>query len=146
MDKTIEKFITGRSFAIAGVSKDPRKFGNAIVKELVQRGFTIYPVHPSLERVEGVKCYSSLDLVAGFTRSLIVCVKPENAIRVVKEAAVCGFNLVWLQQGCGADKVVEAAKGAGLEVVSGKCILMYTEPVGGFHKFHRGVNKLFGKY
>lgn len=106
MDKTIEKFVTGRSFAIAGVSKDSRKFGNAIVKELVQK----------------------------------------NAVRVVKEAAVCGFNLVWLQQGCGSDAVVEAAKGAGLEVVSGKCILMYTEPVGGFHKFHRGVNNLFGKY
>lgn len=57
MNQTIEKFISKRSFALAGVSKDSRKFGNAILKELAGRGFTVYPVHPSLDSVEGVKCY-----------------------------------------------------------------------------------------
>lgn len=146
MNQTIEKFISGKSFVLAGVSKDSRKFGNAILKELVSRGFTVYPVHPSLDSVEGVKCYRSLDLVVEFTQSLIVCVKPENAVSVVKEAAAAGFKSVWLQQGCGTEEVRAAAEKAGLEVVAGKCILMYTEPVGGLHKFHRGIVRLFGKY
>lgn len=146
MNQTIEKFISKRSFALAGVSKDSRKFGNAILKELAGRGFTVYPVHPSLDSVEGVKCYRSLDLVVEFTQSLIVCVKPDNAVFVVKEAAAAGFRSVWLQQGCGTVEVKTAAEKAGLEVVAGKCILMYTEPVGGLHKFHRGIVRLFGKY
>jgi hypothetical protein len=67
MDKQIEKMVSEKTFALVGVSSDVKKFGNAILKELTARGFTIYPVHPSLQMVEGVKCYKTLDLVAGLT-------------------------------------------------------------------------------
>ncbi|MBK6681338.1 MAG: CoA-binding protein [Ignavibacteriales bacterium] len=146
MDKQIEKMVSEKTFALVGVSSDVKKFGNAILKELTARGFTIYPVHPSLQMVEGVKCYKTLDLVAGLTSNLIICVKPERAALLVKEAASLGFTSVWLQQGSGSKEATENGVAAGIHVVSGKCILMYTEPVAGMHKFHRGINKLFGKY
>lgn len=146
MNPTIEKFVESNAFAIAGVSADNKKFGNYIVKELTARGFTIHPVHPSLEEVEGVKCSRTLDAVAAKTGKLIICVKPEKAVSIVKEAAALGFTSVWLQQGSGSKEATEAAKEAGIGAVSGKCILMYTEPVKGGHRLHRGLAKLFGKY
>ncbi|MBK7867873.1 MAG: CoA-binding protein [Ignavibacteriales bacterium] len=104
MDKQIEKMVSEKTFALVGVSSDVKKFGNYILKELTARGFTIYPVHPSLQMVEGVKCYKTLDLVAGLTPNLIVCVKPERAALLVKEAATLGFTSVWLQQGSGSKR------------------------------------------
>jgi hypothetical protein len=32
-----------------------------------------------------------------------------------------------------------------VEVVHGQCILMFTEPVGSFHKFHRWIWKVLRK-
>ncbi|MBK6679582.1 MAG: CoA-binding protein [Ignavibacteriales bacterium] len=100
MDKQIENMVSEKTFVLGGVSSDVKKFGNYILKELTARGFTIYPVHPSLQMVEGVKCYKTLDLVAGLTPNLIVCVKPERAALLVKEAKELlgsppyGFNKV----------------------------------------------------
>jgi len=145
MNPAIEKFKEEKVFALCGVSADTKKFGNYIVKELTARGYTMIPVHPSLEEVEGVRCLRTLDAVAGRTRSLIICVKPERAVGIIKEAASLGFERVWLQQGSGSPAAIEEAKNAGLEVVSGKCILMNTEPVKGIHRFHRAIATLFGK-
>ncbi len=145
MNPVIEKFKQQKTFALCGVSADGRKFGNYIIKELTARGYNIIPVHPSLEEVEGIKCLRTLDAVEGRTRSLIICVKPERATGIIKEAASLGFERVWLQQGSGSPAAIEEAKNAGLEVVAGKCILMYTEPVKGMHKFHRAIVSLFGQ-
>jgi hypothetical protein len=41
--------------------------------------------------------------------------------------------------------LVELGKQLGLNMVSGKCIMMYAEPVRSIHKWHRGFMKLIGR-
>jgi predicted CoA-binding protein len=61
------------------------------------------------------------------------------------EAISRGIKKVWIQQGSETAEVLKTARQAGITVISGKCILMYADP-SGVHKFHRRINKLFGKY
>lgn len=42
-------------------------------------------------------------------------------------------------------ELVALGKQLGLNLLHGKCILMYAEPVRSFHKWHRGFMKLIGK-
>jgi hypothetical protein len=40
---------------------------------------------------------------------------------------------------------IEYAVSNKVNLVTGQCILMFAEPVEGFHKFHRNLKKLFGR-
>jgi predicted CoA-binding protein len=64
---------------------------------------------------------------------------------VLLQAAASNIQNVWLQQGAESPAALKTGKELGLSLVSGKCILMYAEPVQSFHKFHRVVAKIFGQ-
>jgi predicted CoA-binding protein len=52
---------------------------------------------------------------------------------------------VWLQQGAETPELIALGRELGLDLVSGKCILMYAPPVRSFHWLHRAVVKLMGQ-
>jgi predicted CoA-binding protein len=135
-----------RSIAVVGVSTNKRKFGSAIYRELKRRGFEVFGVHPSLETIEGDRCFASVTKIDGRPDCVVVCVKPKKAVSAVDQTVAKGISRIWFQQGADFSEAKARAEEAGLQAVSGRCILMYTEPVGGIHRFHRGLSKLFGKY
>jgi len=54
--KSIEEFMSQKNIAIAGVSRKKQKFGNAIYKEMVKKGFNVFSVNPNLDEYEGKEC------------------------------------------------------------------------------------------
>jgi len=52
---------------------------------------------------------------------------------------------VLLQQGAQSDSAIQFCKDNGMNIVHNECIMMFAEPVGSFHKFHRWVWKIIGK-
>ncbi len=146
MNQAIQDFVQGKRFAVVGVSRSGKKFGNTVYKELKGRGYQVFIVHPEAKEIEGEPCYPNLAALQGQVDGVIVTVPPAHAGQVVREAAAAGMKKVWLQQGSESAEVLAAAREVGLQPVSGKCILMYAQPVRSFHKFHAGFNKLFGKY
>jgi len=135
-----------KSIAIAGVSSNKRKFGGTAYRELKKRGYRMFGVHPSLESIDGERCYKSLAELEAVPDCVLVCVKPDRAAAVVDQAVALGVAKIWFQQGADFSEAQARADAAGLRTVAGRCILMYTEPVGGVHRFHRGLSKLFGRY
>jgi len=45
--KAIEAFLSSKKIAIAGVSRDSKKFGHTVFKELSLKGFDVYPINPT---------------------------------------------------------------------------------------------------
>ncbi len=144
--KSIDEFVSKKKLAIVGVSRNKKKFGNYICKELSKKGYQIFPVHPSLEKVDGVECYESFEKLPEDVDSLILNIPPYKAKEAVKEVAQQGIKRVWLQQGSSSDEVLKACTDNGIEYVDNECIIMYAEPVESFHKIHRFIWKLIGKY
>jgi predicted CoA-binding protein len=141
----IQQFVSERTMAVVGVSAAGKGFGNAAYSELKKRGFRLLPVHPTARTIQGDPCWRRLaDLPEKVDRVLVV-VKPDRAEEVVRDAAAAGITHVWLQQGAESPAAVEAGAAHGLNVVRGQCILMFSEPVGSFHKFHRWIWKMLGK-
>ena len=63
----------------------------------------------------------------------------------MREAAAAGIRRIWIQQGAESREALDFCAANGLPAVSKQCILMFAEPVGSFHAFHRWVAKVFGK-
>ena len=135
-----------RTVAVVGVSRKKIKFGVSAFRELKKRGYDVYPVHHSMDKLDGVKCYRSVINLPLVPDCVLITVKPGAALEVVEQAVAKGIRMIWFQQGADFSKAIDKAKQAGLQVVSGQCILMYAEPVTGLHQFHRFLNKLFGRY
>ncbi len=145
MDQLIEKFVEGKSLAVVGVSRGGKKFGNIAYKELKERGYTVYAVNPQAQDIDGERCYSNLTSLKDKVDGVLVSVPAKVAGMVLQEAADAGIKNIWLQQGSESSDLLAQGSSLGLNVVSGKCILMYAPPVRSFHAFHRFVVKLIGQ-
>jgi len=146
MDQIIQEFIDQKKIIIVGASRQGKKFGNSAARELEQRGYEVYFVHPEANEINGHPTYPHLRAVSHLAQSLWVNVPAEQGTQVLKDAAEAGLTRVWLQQGAASPELLALGSDLGLKVVSGKCILMYAEPVRSFHKFHQIIWKWVGKY
>jgi predicted CoA-binding protein len=146
MDPNVEAFVSSRRIAVVGASRQAGKFGTRAAGDLEARGYQVCYVHPQAEAINGKPCLRSLAEAKTHAEALWVCVPPERGAQVLRDAAGAGFKNVWLQQGADSPELISLGEQLGLKLVSGKCILMYAEPVTGFHKFHQVVWKLIGQY
>jgi predicted CoA-binding protein len=146
MDTTIQTFIEQKKIAIVGASRGGKKFGNTAAKELGERGYEVFYIHPDVEEIDNHPTYPNLEAVRDRVESVWVSVPSKRAEGVLRDAAAAGLTKVWLQQGASSPDLVKLGQELGLELVSGKCILMYADPVRSFHKFHQVIWKLIGQY
>jgi uncharacterized protein len=141
----VDDFIVQRTLALVGVSRQGRKFGNYAFRELTQRGYRVYPVHPVAETVEGERCYKSLNQLPEPVAGVVVVVPPNQTEKVVRDAAAAGIRRVWMQQGAESPEALRFCKENGISAVHGECILMFAQPVKSFHNVHRWIWRLLGR-
>jgi predicted CoA-binding protein len=144
MNPLIENFIRSKRIAVVGISRSGKKFGNAASKELITRGYEIYPVHPDAQVIDGMVCFPDLETLGGKADALLISIPPAKVPPVLEEAARTGLKNIWLQQGSWSKEVQQTVDSLGLQVVAKKCILMYAPPVTSVHKFHRTIKSIFG--
>ena len=144
MNPLINDFISSKRIAVVGFSRSGKKFGNMAGKELIKRGYEIYPVYPDVPEIDGITCYPDLKSLEGKAETLLISIAPSKVPPVLEEAARAGLKNIWLQQGSWSKEVQQAADRLNLHVVSKKCILMYAPPVTSVHKFHRTIKSIFG--
>ena len=145
MDQNVIDFVKGKRIAVLGASRTGKKFGNLVYTELKQRGYEAFLVHPEAEEIDGASCSPSLAALQGQVDGVVISVTPRKAVEALREAAAAGIKNIWIQQGAQSPEVMAAASELGLNPVTGKCILMYAEPVRSFHAWHRAFARLFGQ-
>ena len=142
----IQKFMEPRKLAIAGVSRNPKKFGGAVYTELKKKGFELYPINPEVDEIYGEKCYRSVLDLPDDVKHLYIATPKQETAGVVKQAAEKGIEMAWIQQSADTEEAIAIAGENGLPLIYRKCIFMFAEPVESIHKFHRFCMKLFGAY
>ncbi len=144
MNPLIDNFVGSKRVAIVGASRSGKRFGNIACKELLTKGYEIYPVHPMAHEIDGVICYPDLKGLQGEVDALLISISPAKVPDVLEVAAQIGIKNIWLQQGSWSKEAQLKIDQLGLSVVSHKCILMYAPPVRSIHQFHRTIKGLFG--
>ena len=144
----VQTFLEGRRFAVVGASADEKNFGGTIYRELKTHGYEPVAVNRSGGTIDGDVCFPSLGAVPGTLDGVIVMVKRDAAVEVIRECASLGIERVWLFKGVGggavSDEAIQLCADSGIEVIPGACPLMFLEPVASMHRFHRGIRHLTG--
>ena len=140
MKSVIEQFIKDNHIAVAGASRKPEKFGNALVRMLKKKGYTVYPIHPIEKEIEGFACRPSVKDLPPEVKNVVCVVKPEVTEQIAMDCAEAGIRRIWMHQGDGGGGAYSAAahefcKQNAIDVVYGFCPMMFFPPVG-IHKLH----------
>lgn len=143
--KIVEEFLIQKKIAVVGVSRTKTKFGNAIYKELKQKGYEVFPVNPNLQTFEGDVCYPDLLSIPDRTDAVVINVPPMQAEKVIREANQAGIKKVWLQQGSQSDSAVKYCEENGIDCISNECILMFAQPSAFIHRAHKWIWGVLGK-
>lgn len=141
----IDDFLAQTSLALVGVSRDgQRGFGNAVRRELSEKGYQLFVVHPEADHIGDHPCARSLADVAGKVGGVVLVTPPEQTLKLVEEAAALGLRRVWMQQGAESAEAIAACEARGISPVYGECILMFAEPTSWLHRAHRWARGALG--
>ena len=141
----INEFIDSQPIALIGVSRNPKKFGYTAFKELKDKGMKIVPVNPEADEIMGEKAYHNISMLPSDVKGIIILTKKEYTASVVREAKEKGLKQIWIQQMAESKEALDELSGTDINYIVGECILMHYKP-NSIHKFHRAINKFFGKY
>ncbi|MDA3943096.1 MAG: CoA-binding protein [Bacteroidetes bacterium] len=141
----INAFLKHHQLALVGVSRDPKKFGSQMMKHLLERDFDVIPLHPEVTELQGKTCVANIADLPDTVKALCLALPKDKTDAALKQALDKGIEQIWIQQFSDGPETPNLIKASKANVVTGRCIFMYTDPEG-FHKFHKRLNKMFGGY
>jgi len=106
-----------RTVAILGASADRNKYGNKAVRAFHKQGYTVYPVNPRENEIEGLTVYPSIAAVPVRPEMVSVYLRPQILLKVLPEIAAKGCDELWLNPGTESDEVLAEAERLGLNTI-----------------------------
>lgn len=145
----IAEFLRERRIAFIGVSRDPKDFSRAVLRELVAHGYDVVPVNPSGTDLDGRPTHATVGSIPGALGGALIMTPAAASAGVVAECIAAGVPRIWLHRGGGPGSVsaeaVASCRAAGVPVVAGECPLMYLEG-SKVHAVHAAMRRLEGNY
>jgi predicted CoA-binding protein len=143
--KQIEDFMAAEPIAMVGVSRNPKKFGQAAFKELKEKGLNVIPVNPAAAEILGVKTYPDITALPPEVGGVIIMTKKDQTLGLVKDIKAKGIKNIWIQQMADSKEAIKELEGSDINYITGECILMHYKPHS-VHKFHKVIMKFFGRF
>ncbi len=113
-----------RTVAVVGAGPERRKFGNKSVRAHLAAGFTVYPIHPSAETVEGLPAFRSVaDVPVEKLDRVTVYLPPAVGLTVLPAIAAKNPGEVWFNPGADSPEVLAEARRLGLNAIAGCSIV-----------------------
>jgi uncharacterized protein len=109
--------------AVIGASTDRRKFGNKAVRAFAQAGYTVLPINPTHDVVEGEKAYATIEEAPRGVDMVTMYVRPEVGITLLDGIAASGVGEIWLNPGAESPAVVARAQELGLNPIQACSII-----------------------
>tara|TARA_Y100001934_G_C12054481_1_gene632315 strand:+ start:390 stop:785 length:396 start_codon:yes stop_codon:yes gene_type:complete len=112
-----------KTIALVGISKDTKKDSFVIMKFLIERGYTVFPVNPKYkdELILDRKCYAGLKNIDEKIDMVEIFRKTEFVYEHTKQAIDIQAKVLWTQLNIFCNESKKLAKSAGLEVVMNRC-------------------------
>jgi predicted CoA-binding protein len=121
-----------KSVAILGASTDRSKYGNKSVRAHKAEGWTVYPVNPKADEVEGEKAYASLADVPHPVTRISVYLPASVGIRMLPEIAATPHEELFFNPGSESEELIAAAQAQGLKPLQACSIVAIGQRPGNF--------------
>ena len=107
----------GVNVAVLGASDDPEKYSHKAVMRLKEKGHVVFPVHPSLKEIEGLKVYVSVrETPAIDTVSLYLSAK--NSSKIADEIISKKPKRIIFNPGAENPELQSKAEAAGIKTLN----------------------------
>jgi len=124
-EELIKKFLNKKNiFAVVGASRDTKKYGYQVYKDLKEAGYEVYPVNPNTDRILGERCYPELGDLPTKPDVVDVVVPPKITEEIVKTCKRFGITQVWMQPGSESDVAIKFCNDNGIDLVYGVCVMI----------------------
>jgi len=143
--KDVDEFVARKTLALIGFSRKSASMSHSVRRELVEKGYKIYAVNPAVRQVGDIMVYPDFASIPEKVGGAIFMTPAAKTAEALAAAVDSGVERVWIQQGAESDEAIKYCRDKNLPAVWGRCIMMFAEPVGSYHAFHRFFAKLFGK-
>jgi len=120
----IETMLSLKNWAVVGATQNKAKFGYKVMKRLMDYDYNVYPVNPSYDEIDGLKCYKSLIEIDGHIDVVNMIVNPKLGLQFLEEATQKGIKYIWCQPGAENEELIEKAKEKGLIIAPNSCVLV----------------------
>jgi predicted CoA-binding protein len=113
-----------RRIAMVGASPDPVRPSHGVMRQLLDAGYDVVPVNPTVESVLGRAAYATLEEAVAATGEfdmVDVFRRPEHTPEIARSAVAIGAKSLWLQLGVVNWEAAQIARDAGLDVVMDRC-------------------------
>jgi predicted CoA-binding protein len=124
-DSQIKEIYQLKNIAVVGVSKNEEKPSHQVPKYLIEHGYNVIPVNPTVTEVLGRRCYPSIadikeriDIVDVFRKSEDVLAVVDNLLQKKD-----GIKVIWMQLGIYNEDAERKAKENGIDVVYNRCMM-----------------------
>jgi uncharacterized protein len=141
----INEFLKAKCIAISGVSRDKNKFGYLVYKSFIEKGINVIPINPNIENIDGVAVFSSVSNLPLDVDAIVILNNRNRSQEIIDQAISKRIKNIWIQQKSDPVGFNESSINTFHNIITGECILMWLEPVKGFHKFHRFLKFMFSK-
>ena len=124
-DSEIKEFYQLKNLAVVGVSKNEEKPSHQVPKYLIEHGYNVIPVNPTLTEVLGRKSYPSIADIRERIDIVDVFRKSEDVPTVVDDVLKKkdGIKVLWMQLGIYNENAERKAKENGIDVVYNRCMM-----------------------
>lgn len=124
MEDNISKYFSLTHYAVAGASRRKDKYGYKVMRDLIVRGKEVYPIHPAISDIDGIKVYSKLSELPLVPDAIHFITSPQVTERVAKEAVELGIKYAWMQPGAESDEAIRILEEGGATVIHDTCIFL----------------------
>jgi predicted CoA-binding protein len=121
----LKKIYELKNIAVVGMSKNEEKAGHFVPKYLIQNGYNVIPVNPTVSEVLGRKSYSTITDIPERVDIVDIFRKSEDVPPIVDDAIhkKDQIKVIWMQEGIYSEEAEKKAKENGLEVVFNRCMM-----------------------
>ena len=141
----IKDFMSQEALAVVGASRNPKKVGSIVYRDLKAKAYHVCAVNPHAGQIIGDPAYPDLEHLPEEVDGVVLIVPPAVTESMVRQAAQAGIRRVWMQPGAESQAAVAFCQENGISVIEGECIMMFAGPVKFPHSFHRWINRVSGK-
>lgn len=117
-----EVLLNSPVIAVVGMSDDHYYSSYEVGQYLIEQGYTVYPVNPTVDDIDGNTVYASLADTPSPVNIVVVFRKSMYLSEIIDEAIAARAETVWGQLDVHDDEAVAKALAAGLNIATNICI------------------------
>lgn len=107
-----------KTIAIIGASNNHQKFGNKAVRAYLKRGWKVFPVNLTEDKIEGLDVYRNIKDIKDEVERISIYLPPEKTLNVLKDISIKNPKEIYFNPGSENDEVLNESNKLGLNTVA----------------------------